>query len=178
MAVAQHSVPPSVEPAQSEGTVQAMTFSAAHVPWHAGAACEMFAQHVSPLVQGVPGQAAPASEIVPLLLPLEPAPLLLPPEELPLLELVAPLLLPDELAPLELPVAPLELPLLPDDAPPLDEPPPSGDAVPVAALDPHAVQTRAPPTKAADPTKREARARNAPNAMKKPPYKRAKKSAP
>jgi hypothetical protein len=134
----------------------------------------MFAQHVSPLVHGVPGQAAPASEIVPLLLPLEPAPLLLP-DELPPLELVAPLLLPpEEPVPLELPVAPLELPVLPDDVPPLDEPPPSGEAIPVAALVPHAVQTRAPPTKVAVPTRREARARNAPNAMKKPPCKRAK----
>jgi histone-lysine N-methyltransferase MLL2 len=123
-ATAQHSVPPSVEPAQSEGWLQAIVSAGAHVVSQLVAAVVVFAQHV-PVVHGVPGQlpgGRPPLEL-PLLLPLLPPeelpPLLLPPEELPPLllppEELPPLLLPpeDELAlPEELPLPPPE-PLLP-----------------------------------------------------------------
>jgi len=154
MAVAQHSIPPSVEAAQSEGTVQLTTSLAGHVPSHLGAVVEIFAaQHVSPLGHGVPGQA-PESTGAPLLLPLE-LPLLLP--------LEPPLLLPLELPPLlplEPPLLPLELPL-PDEVPPLELPPPSGLVSGVEELVPQAIQTSALAATAAIPNDRDADARDA-----------------
>jgi hypothetical protein len=103
-ALAQHCVPPSLDPAQSDGTVHATVLFDAQVVSHEALAVEMSAQH-APLVHGVPGQPA---EEPPLELP-EPLPLL-PPDELPLAE-------PPDEPPLPLAEPPDELPLPPPSAP-------------------------------------------------------------
>src|SRR5580700_156768 len=126
--MAQHCVPPSVEPVQSDGPVQATLSSDAHVP-HDAVAVAVLAQQV-PVEHAACGHPPSGGAIdpsrsatTPLLLPLEPPPLdpLLLPLELPLLD---PLLLPLELPLLDPLLLPLELPLPLE--PPLLPLPPSG----------------------------------------------------
>lgn len=139
--MAQHSVPPSVEPAQSAEPVHPTTLAAEHEP-HVVPSVAISAQQVSPL-----GQAVWGHEV--LVVP----PLLLPPAVPLPLPLAVPLLLP--LAP------PLELPeTLPEELPPPLEPPelleggppswPPETLVGVELL--HAIQTIVLATRAAAPT--------------------------
>jgi hypothetical protein len=156
-ALAQHSVPPSVDPAQSDGVLQAMVSFAAQLPWQEALAFAMTAQHVVPEAHAVEGQ--PASSIeppleLPELLPLPPPedepPLLLPPPED-----EPPLLLPPEDEP------PLLLP--PDELP---FPPPSVPE-PGFGVDEllQATQTSALATRSAVPNDAEMDARDAMNSL-------------
>jgi hypothetical protein len=143
-AVAQHSVPPSVEPAQSAAPVHPTRSSGAHELLHEVPSVAISAQQLSPVGQAVWGHA-PA------------LPLLLPPLEPPLLPpLEPPLLPPLELAvpPPPLLLLPLEPPLepppeeLPDEPP---EPPPGFDEPPLGVELLHAIQTNVLATTAAPP---------------------------
>ena len=155
--------------------MQATTSLGGHVAAHCGVDPEVLeAQQVVPVGHGVPGHV-PASETVPLelplLLPLE-LPLLLTPEDEPLLlPLELPLLAAPEEEPLLVPLE-LPLPLPPEDEPPLPDevPPPSGLTPLVGVLLPQAIQTSVHAAIVAVPS--DADTRNLPcvrNCMRRPP---------